>query len=129
MGKRLYIYLHKNSAKADFLSYSSHIAAKTLRPARGELGKENEMTAQKFLQDCNKIDTIMIDGAECYGASIYCLFSCDIPVENRSFELCYELGWFSVKMGAELIELGVPKSRLEEIVQSARADLGITAWA
>ena len=43
MGKRLYIYLQKNSAKADFLSYSSHIAAKTLQPARGELGKENEM--------------------------------------------------------------------------------------
>lgn len=43
MGKRLYIYLHKDSAKADFLSYSSHIAAKTLQPARGELGKEIQM--------------------------------------------------------------------------------------
>ena len=43
MGKQLYIYLHKNSAKADLLSYSSHIAAKTLHPARGEPGKENEM--------------------------------------------------------------------------------------
>ena len=36
------IYLHKNSVKADFLSYSSHIAAKTLQPAKGELGKENK---------------------------------------------------------------------------------------
>ena len=130
MGKQLYIYLHKHSAKADFLSYSSPIAAKTLQPARGEPGKENEMTAPKFLRDCNKIDTIMIDGAECYGASIYALARCDIPVENRFFELCSGWGWFGgVKMGAELIELGVPKIRLEEIVQSARADLGITAWA
>ena len=112
----------KNSAKADFLSYSSHIAANALQPAKGELGKENEMTAPKFLQDRNKIAPVMIDGAECYGASIYCLFSCDIPVEDRSFELCYELGWCGVKMGHQLIELGVPKSRLEEIVQSARAD-------
>jgi len=39
MGKRLYIYLHKDSAKADFLSYSTHIAAKTLQPAKGELGR------------------------------------------------------------------------------------------
>jgi len=129
MGKRLYIYLHKNSAKADFLSYSSHIAANTLQPAKGELGKENEMTAPKFLRDSNAIDPVMIDGHECYGASIYCLFSCDIPVENRSFELCYELGWCGVKMGHQLIQLGVPKSRLEEIVQSARADFGVPAWA
>jgi len=48
MGKQLYIYLHKHSVKADFLSYSSHIAAKTLQPAKGELGKENE-------NDCTKI--------------------------------------------------------------------------
>jgi len=115
--------------KADFLSYSSHIAAKTLQPARGELGKENEMTAPKFLEDSYKIDTVMIDGAECYGASPYCLLSCDIPAEDRSFELCYAAGWLGVKMGHQLIELGVPKIRLEEIVQSARADLGITAWA
>ena len=115
--------------KADFLSYSSPIAAKTLQPAKGELGKENEMTAPKFLKDSYKIDPVMIDGAECYGASIYALAVCDIPAENRSFELCYELGWCGVKMGHQLIELGVPKSRLEEIVQSARADLGVPAWA
>ena len=87
------------------------------------------MTAPKFLQDSHKIDPVMINGDECYGASIYALASCDIPVENRSFELCYALGWFDVKMGHQLIELGVPKSRLEEIVQSARADLGVHAWA
>ena len=115
--------------KADFLVYITHIAAKTLQPAKGELGKENEMTTPKFLQDCNKIAPVMIEGHECYGASIYALFSCDIPVEDRSFELCYAFGWSGVKMGHQLIELGVPKSRLEEIVQSARADLGITAWA
>jgi len=109
--------------------YITHIAAKTLQPARGELGKENEMTAPKFLEDSYKIDTVMIDGAECYGASPYCLLSCDIPAEDRSFELCYAAGWLGVKMGHQLIEIGVPKSRLEEIVQSARADLGITAWA
>ena len=115
--------------KADFLSYSSHIAAKTLRPARGEPGKENEMTAPKFLQDSHKIDTIMIDGSECYGVSVSALISWDMPVENRSFELCYELGWLGVKMGAELIGLGVPKSRLEEIVQAQRADLEpLPAW-
>lgn len=85
------------------------------------------MTAPKFLQDCNKIAPVMIDGHECYGASLYALAVCDIPVENRSFELCYEFGWFGVKMGHQLIELGVPKSRLEEIVQSARADLGVPA--
>jgi len=87
------------------------------------------MTAPKFLQDCNKIAPVMIYGNECYGASTSALISCDIPVENRSFELCYELGWFDVKMGSELIQLGVPKSRLEEIVQAQRADLGPTAWA
>ena len=87
------------------------------------------MTAPKFLKDSHKIAPVMIDGHECYGASIYALAVCDIPVENMSFELCYELGWFGVKMGNQLIELGVPKSRLEEIVQSARADLGVPAWA
>lgn len=88
------------------------------------------MTAPKFLKDSNAIDPVMINGHECYGASIYALAVCDIPVENRSFELCYAAGWVGgVKMGAELIELGVPKSRLEEIVQSARADLGVPAWA
>ncbi len=130
MGKQLYIYLHKHSAKADLLSYSSHIAAKTLQPARGEPGKENEMTAPKFLQDFNKIAPVMIDGSECYGVSTSALISCDIPVENRSFELCCEFGWVGgVKMGHQLIELGVPKIRLEEIVQAQRADLGPTAWA
>jgi len=87
------------------------------------------MTAPKFLKDSRKIDTIMIDWEECYGVDPSALIFCDIPVENRSFDLCYELGWFYVKMGSELIELGVPKSRLEEIVQSARADLGAPAWA
>ena len=109
--------------------YITHIAANTLQPAKGELGKENEMTTPKFLQDCNKIAPVMIDGHECYGVSTFALISCDIPAENRSFELCYEPGWFGVKMGSELIELGVPKGRLEEIVQSARADLGAHAWA
>lgn len=129
MGKQLYIYLHKHSAKADLLSYSSPIAAKTLQPARGEPGKENEMTAPNFLKDSYKLDPVMIDGHECYGASPCALLSCDIPAEDRSFGLCYAAGWLGVKMGHQLIELGVPKSRLEEIVQSARADLGITAWA
>ena len=122
------IYLH-DCKKWVVLVYITHIAANTLQPAKGELGKENEMTAPKFLKDSNAIDPVMINGHECYGASIYALAVCDIPVENRSFELCYELGWFDVKMGSELIELGVPKSRLEEIVQSARADLGVPAWA
>ena len=126
MGKRLYIYLHRHSAKADFLGYSSHIAANTLQPAKGELGKENEMTAPKFLQDSHKIDPVMIDGHECYGASPYYLIAYNIPIEDRSFELCYQLGWVGdLKMGSELIELGVPKSRLEEIVKSVRADSGI----
>ena len=109
-----------------FWVYITHIAAIKLQPAKGELGKENEMTAPKFLKDSHKIAPVMINGHECYGASIYALAVCDIPVENRSFELCYAAGWFgSLKMGAELIELGVPKSRLEEIVQSARAEIGI----
>ena len=87
------------------------------------------MTAPKCLQDFNNIAPVMIDGSECYGVSVSALISCDMPVENRSFELCHELGWFGVKMGHQLIELGVPKIRLEEIVQAQRADLGITAWA
>ena len=87
------------------------------------------MTVPKFLKDSYKIDPVMIYGHECYGVAPYALPSCDIPAEESSFELCYELGWCGVKMGHQLIKLGVPKSRLEEIVQSARADLGVPAWA
>ena len=84
------------------------------------------MTAPKFLEDSHKIDPVMINGHECYGASPDALLSCDIPVEDRDFELCYAAGWLGgLKMGSELIELGVPKSRLEEIVQSVRAEMGI----